>query len=260
MRHRDGKGPLRQRVRVVDVGFNIGQDAAAYLEMGYDVIAVEANPMLVAWANRTEPFQSAIASGRLVLLNRLIVQIGKENEVVPFFIGRHTERSVPYECDSPPCKKVDVRTISCDVLNAQHGPFHMFKIDCDERGDIWCIDGVLDSMRRGARPPKYLSVEAAPAGLKKAKIKELAAAGFDAFKYTDGHKSKGGRERHGAGSGPFGEFVFDQTTKYGWHSLESILSARRTGDIHMKHASAWTHRASNDLLLSWKQSSAWPLA
>ena len=47
---------------IVDMGFNIGQDTAAYLELGYDVVAVEANPRLSAWANQSEPFKSALAT------------------------------------------------------------------------------------------------------------------------------------------------------------------------------------------------------
>ena len=80
-------------------------------------------------------------------------------------------------------------------------------------------------------------------------------------KYMQGAKSKGGPLHHGAGSGPFGEFVFvfDQTTKYGWHDLKGILAEHRTGDLHMKHSSAWTHRASNEMLLAWRHSAGWPL-
>ena len=243
---------------IVDMGFNIGQDTAAYLELGYDVVAVEASPRLLAWANQSEPFKSALASSRLTLLNRLVVEKDSPRATIPFFMGSHTERSVPYSCDTPPCEEVQVPTISCDKLVVDYSPLYI-KIDTDDKGDVACIDAILASMRQGASPPKYISVEAAPRGLPSDKIKELAAAGYDSFKYMQGAKSKGGPLYHGAGSGPFGEFVFDQTTKYGWHDLKGILAEHRTGDLHMKHSSAWTHRASNEMLLAWRHSAGWPL-
>ena len=59
-----------RREFILDVGFNVGQDTVVYLEAGYNVAAVEANPLLVEWARKTPPFRAAIDAGRLTLLNR----------------------------------------------------------------------------------------------------------------------------------------------------------------------------------------------
>jgi hypothetical protein len=57
---------------VFDIGFNNGDDTAHYLEGGFRVVAVEANPQLVM-AGR-ERFAEAIASGRLHLVGAGIAE------------------------------------------------------------------------------------------------------------------------------------------------------------------------------------------
>ena len=57
------------RPTVFDVGFNDGLDTASFLAQGFRVVAVEANAGLVLEFSQKEPFSSALADGRLVLLN-----------------------------------------------------------------------------------------------------------------------------------------------------------------------------------------------
>ena len=52
---------------VIDVGMNDGSDTAYYLHCGCRVIAIEANPQLVAAANLR--FSHEIAEGMLAVLN-----------------------------------------------------------------------------------------------------------------------------------------------------------------------------------------------
>ena len=132
---------------IVDMGFNIGQDTAAYLELGYDVVAVEANPRLSAWANQSEPFKSALASSRLTLLNRLVVEKDSPRATIPFFMGSHTERSVPYSCDTPPCEEVQVPTISCDKLVVDYSPLYIKKrVTCSIDFQKHCVQKLFEEV------------------------------------------------------------------------------------------------------------------
>jgi len=55
---------------IFDVGMNRGDDTQTYLERGYKVLAIEANPI---WVKRNSAFfHEAIASGQLVILNKVI--------------------------------------------------------------------------------------------------------------------------------------------------------------------------------------------
>jgi FkbM family methyltransferase len=52
---------------VYDLGMNNGDDTAHYLEQGYRVLAVEADPDLVSTARKR--FQSSIENGQAIVLN-----------------------------------------------------------------------------------------------------------------------------------------------------------------------------------------------
>src|ERR1700738_1912920 len=66
---------------IYDVGMNNGDDTAYYLHLGYRVVAIEANPGLVATAENR--FRSEIATGRLVIRN---VGIAQEEGEFPFWV------------------------------------------------------------------------------------------------------------------------------------------------------------------------------
>lgn len=61
--------------KIFDIGMYDGADTAYYLESGYQVVAVEANPDLVECAARQ--FSASLASGQLVLINAAISPMGK---------------------------------------------------------------------------------------------------------------------------------------------------------------------------------------
>ena len=52
---------------IFDIGMHTGQDTSHYLESGYMVVAVEANPLLVEEAQLK--FAKEIAAGNLIILN-----------------------------------------------------------------------------------------------------------------------------------------------------------------------------------------------
>src|SRR5687767_7081357 len=62
-----------------DIGMYDGADTSYYLQCGYSVIAVEANPAMIARAE--QQFASAIARGQLQLLNVAIAPEGRTVEL-----------------------------------------------------------------------------------------------------------------------------------------------------------------------------------
>src|SRR5262249_48378305 len=68
---------------VFDIGFHNGNDTAHYLARGFRVVAVEANPALVAAGEAR--FADAIESGRLTLLG---VGISREPGEQDFFVNQ----------------------------------------------------------------------------------------------------------------------------------------------------------------------------
>jgi FkbM family methyltransferase len=65
--------------KIFDIGMYDGADTAYYLECGYHVVAVEANPGLVDNAKRR--FGAEIASGQLTCVNAAISPNGEEVEL-----------------------------------------------------------------------------------------------------------------------------------------------------------------------------------
>jgi hypothetical protein len=68
---------------IFDIGMNRGDDTKNYLDLGYDVVAVEANPL---WAKRnSDLFDQYISKRRLTILNRVLAN--STDDSVVFYIG-----------------------------------------------------------------------------------------------------------------------------------------------------------------------------
>lgn len=65
---------------IFDIGMHIGQDTRHYLNKGFNVLAIEANPELVQ-QNKLK-FKKEIDEGRLTILN---IGISAKNETIPFY-------------------------------------------------------------------------------------------------------------------------------------------------------------------------------
>ena len=279
---------------IVDVGFNVGQDSAAYLEMGHYVLAVEANPLLHEWATHTSPFKQAIAAGRLELLNRAIVGHNDTTALVPFYISKESEANRIGSCFKSPCTVRAVPTITCASLlqRAISKGLPPLYLKSDVEGyDTACLRSIIaaaaDSSGHGLSClPRYMSFEDNVAAHQPT-LMRLVAAGYRHFKYIDQLPSYGTEGPisakhgyHGAGSGPFGEFAFDRVTRYGWRSVEAVVAANQRvpgrkhllaghlkkghlqGDLHVKLNNSWLFDADamQQMLLSWQRPVTWPLS
>jgi FkbM family methyltransferase len=79
---------------IFDVGANNGDDTAAYLGRGYNVVAVEANPSLCL--DLRARFQHELGLGRLTLAEGAIAE--RPGDVFsPFAIGRQLRRVGPLQ-------------------------------------------------------------------------------------------------------------------------------------------------------------------
>ena len=142
---------------IYDVGLFDGGDTEYYLFRGFNVVAVDANPLMIEKAKVR--FSKDIRAGRLTLLN---VGISSTPGSEEFWISDHPEWS---SFDQSIASRVGVAsrsvlvpTVPFSALLAEHGVPHYLKIDI-EGNDRLCVDAL-----NGAVLPKYISVEAECAG------------------------------------------------------------------------------------------------
>jgi FkbM family methyltransferase len=157
---------------IFDIGMHTGEDTAHYLQRGSKVVAVEANPELVAIARQR--FARELAEGRLVIVNKAVApQAG----TLTFWINKgHTEWS---SADRDLAARgheeltsLDIEAIPLAALFDEFGVPDYLKVDI-EGSDRHCV-AALNSARR----PAFFSCEYTNPEL----LEPLVAAGYDRFK------------------------------------------------------------------------------
>jgi FkbM family methyltransferase len=246
---------------IIDLGAHNGDDSAHYLEAGFRVVAVEANPLLAQ--SIQDRFAAEVSAGRLTVLN---VGIAERTGTASFWVNDDNSVWSSFDRDlggrqGSRCHAVPVQCMRLDTLLDAHGIPHYLKIDI-EGGDRACLDSLQPTSC-----PKYLSCELTHGeGL----IEKLYDLGYRRFKlinqstftdatpvfdhelgfralrklrlllpatrrfFPDGLRSdldsfssrRGQRFPPGA-SGPFGEATFGP-----WHSREAVL--RRYDEIRSR--------------------------
>ena len=142
-----------ERDLIIDLGAHNGDDTGYYLQKGFRVVSVEANPILAEQiAGR---FPDAIRAGPLTVLN---IGIAERAGTLPFWVNE--DRSVWSSFDrelggrhGSRCHAVGVPCLPLDAVIGEHGVPYYLKIDI-EGYDRVC----LDSLRAGDCP-RYLSCE-----------------------------------------------------------------------------------------------------
>ncbi len=129
-----------------------GKDAAYYLFRGYNVIAIDANPLMIE--NARLRFAKETQTGQLTLLN---VGISETAGTATFWISDQPEcssfdRTIASR-DGTRNKPLPVPVLPLSHLLAAHGIPHYLKIDI-EGNDKFCVDAL-----RGSSLPRYISVE-----------------------------------------------------------------------------------------------------
>lgn len=157
---------------IFDIGMHIGQDTKYYLREGFNVVAVDANPVLVE--NAKKKFSKYIASGQLKILN---VGIADSDGVLPFYKNLRLSEWSSFNKslgtrNGSPFEVVEIQCISIDKLFKEYGVPYYNKIDI-EGNDFLCLLGISDEEK-----PKYVSCEAFELGW----LDILLSKGYSKFK------------------------------------------------------------------------------
>jgi FkbM family methyltransferase len=137
---------------IYDIGMYDGADTAYYLECGYHVIAVEANPDLVD--NAKQRFETQIASGQLTCVNAAISPNGEAVELN--LSGQDLGSSTLFSdriVKKRPIGAIKVPGVTLHQLFEQYGVPEYLKVDI-EGADRLCILALTPDTR-----PVFLSFE-----------------------------------------------------------------------------------------------------
>ena len=139
---------------IFDIGMYDGSDTRYYLNEGFRVLAIEANPVLVKRA-RELIFQEEIKNGELIILNYAIA--GKTTENVTLAINATDPgSSTIYHKDNPRSYNLgtfSVKGITINELFDEYGIPYYLKVDI-EGADELCVLG-LNKIKK----PQFLSFE-----------------------------------------------------------------------------------------------------
>lgn len=139
---------------IYDIGMHKGEDTIHYLKSGFNVLGVEANPILVDEAKLK--FKKYIDDGKLTILN---IGIAKEKGILPFYKNSRLTEWSSFDYDlgtrnNTTCETVNVPCITTDELLTEYGVPFYFKVDI-EGFDLICISSIPKE-----NLPKYISCEA----------------------------------------------------------------------------------------------------
>jgi FkbM family methyltransferase len=194
---------------IFDLGFCDGTDTKFYLEQGYKVIAVEANPHLVMQGEIK--FRSQIESGQLILLNKIVADYSEDKQ--DFFIRDDKIEWSSFfqeiaEQDGKKSKCIQLDSISIYNLVTKYGIPYYLKVDIEG-----CDILVSNQISNLKEIPKYSSFE-----LNKKEyldlLIDLRSAGYTKFQL----RNQGNNEP--LSSGLFGKLL----PKNKWLSFEEVLS------------------------------------
>lgn len=195
----DGK---RRAPLVFDVGAHEGEDTGFYLDLGYDVVAVEANPRLAAGLETR--FASEVAAGRLHVVAAAVSDAPGPlrffvNDTLSVWGTTSVERARRNEQLGTSNVEVEVPTRSLRSLVAEFGVPAVLKVDI-EGGDLECVSGLAGCVDR----PAFLSMEATETDFAAlvAEFDMLESLGYRRFKVVRQgvHRVRGLRWRHTNGS------------------------------------------------------------
>jgi len=208
---------------IYDIGMHRGNDAAFYLEMGYRVVGIEANPDLAEFTRKR--FAGEIAAGRMIVIEGAIA--GRETGTVTFYRRAEALGSGSLEAspsipgfDGDRMRVTDSREVLVVDLVAtleEFGTPHYMKVDI-EGAENYC----LDALKKARSLPEFLSLEAARTGVRDSldQLQTLRSLGYSAFSLRpqsviEGSRFKGTRRSgesleftfEDSSSGPFGEHI-----------------------------------------------------
>lgn len=132
---------MKRENLIYDIGMHKGEDTRHYLQKGYQVLAVEADPLLAEKCKQT--FSKYISKGQLTILN---VGIAEKEAVLPFYKNLRLTEWSSFNSElgtrnNTKCEVVNVQCGTTGSLFAKYGvPFYL-KIDI-EGSDYLCVQAI----------------------------------------------------------------------------------------------------------------------
>ncbi len=158
---------------IFDIGMYDGADTAYYLECGYQVVAVDANPELVDQAKRR--FHKAVSEGQLTIVNGAISPNGEMVDLI--LSGEDLGSSSLFSerlIHKHPSGIITVPGLTLQELIEQHGVPEYIKIDIEG------ADGLCVLALQPETGPTYISFEVGTDA--EALVSHAAQIGFTGFK------------------------------------------------------------------------------
>jgi FkbM family methyltransferase len=175
---------------IFDVGMHLGEDTEFYLEKGFRVVGIEADPALcTAVADR---LRDHVTRGRLTIVNAAIAEKPGRTAFYrdldhsiwgtaePDWVARNTGLGTRPER----VERIEVDAVQMECMLAAHGVPYYMKIDIEGR-DMLCVE----ALRHFRERPKYLSIEASKSALANvdAELGAMSALGYHDFKVVPQH-------------------------------------------------------------------------
>jgi FkbM family methyltransferase len=205
---------LLQNDLIFDIGMHDGNDTRYYLDKGFRVVAIEANPVLADKAEKR--FATEIKAGKLTIEN---IGIHIKPETLTFYINEsNSEWSSFVETLGKRDGKFSTISVECvtlEALTAKHGVPHFLKIDVEGVDHL-----VVKDIPKLASRPRFVSVE--DNGIYS--LLAMYEAGIREFKFTNQPEQQRstnpmtGQIFGGASSGVFGDDIEGQ-----WLSLHEAF-------------------------------------
>ncbi len=187
---------------IFDIGFYDGSDSRYYLDKGFRVVAVEADPRAVVTGRRD--FAKDIEAGRLTLVPKAIWKTA--GDVIPFYLnpGENSSWHSVYrwsaERDDADSIVEQVETVTVPMLFEMYGVPRYLKCDIEDADEI-----VVEQIGEDSRLPAFVSTEFFEPSV----IDGLRDAGYNRFQLVNqGHLSKHKPPRP-AREGQYAKVTFD---------------------------------------------------
>jgi FkbM family methyltransferase len=175
---------------IFDVGMHLGEDTEFYLEKGFRVVGVEADPALCAAV--AERLRDHVTSGQLIIVNAAIAEEpgratfyrDPDNSIwgttEPDWVARNASLGTHIER----VERIEVEAVTMESILAAHGAPYYMKVDIEGR-DMLCVA----ALRQFDDRPKYLSIEASKTALTDvdAELGLMSELGYRDFKVVPQH-------------------------------------------------------------------------
>jgi FkbM family methyltransferase len=182
---------------IFDIGAFEGQDSEYYLQKGFRVVAVEANPELIPKILSRNA--AAAKSGRLVIVNRAVAETEGYADLHLF---EYSQWASLHKAKQGYTKSIQVKTILPSSLFSSYGVPYYLKIDI-EGADIFVVRAISTL---GGDVPKYVSFEITP-DCKEA-ISILSESAYSKFKLVEQSTVPDMRPPLPPQEGGYADFVF----------------------------------------------------